>query len=215
MILKTQKTPLKPLMALLLGSAFGLAQANVVSYTTEASFAAALPYVAVDSFDDLAGPLDKLVQRTVGGLSYSVGVGALSTLYGANNGVDGFLSTNAADDVLTFSAFSGNVRGFGGYFFATDMFGGYAPGQSISLSITAADGSASTTLVNPSPDGFIGFVSSGAISQVTLRADAGTLWPTANNVMLASPVPEPKEAGMLLAGLTLLGSVAWLARRSR
>jgi PEP-CTERM motif len=61
---------------------------------------------------------------------------------------------------------------------------------------------------------FLGFISTTEISQLDLSSTArrATVWPTVNNLTLASAVPEPETYLMMLAGLA---AMAFVAKRRR
>jgi hypothetical protein len=46
----------------------------------------------------------------------------------------------------------------------------------------------------------------------SVQPSSGFLWPTADNLILAAAVPEPKTYAMMLAGLGLMG---FMVRRRR
>ena len=194
---------LKPLvLAALLCAAAG-SQAAITVYTNQADFLAAVSAPGYDNYDDLVVDLyDSPLARTAGVYGYEAA--SPSGLYGAGTGTDHWLSTNAPLDPIVFQNFTGGVSAFGGYFFASDIAGGYVP--SGNLVLTADDGSTLTyTLTGATQNSFLGFVSDATLDTVTLATDGGAYWPTANDVVLA--VPEPATYGMLLAGLGFVGAV--------
>lgn len=180
------------------------AQAGISVYTNQADFLRAVSAPGVDTFDDLsAGPYGDTVLRAAGAYDYRVS--SAGGLWGAGGPSDYWLSNNARLAPIVFSGFSGNLNAFGGNFFASDVTGQYAPNGTLVL--TAVDGGALTyRLAGATASSFVGFLSSSPLSSVTLGTDGGEYWPTANNVVLA--VPEPATYGMLLAGVTLLGTAA-------
>jgi hypothetical protein len=208
-----------PALALALASA-GSAQAAITVYTTQASYVAAISAPGVDTYDDL-DPTQSLVTpqaRTAGAYAYTVSVGPKSEFFPAGTSAgDAWLSSDDRLDTITFDGFSSSVRGVGGYFFRTDVFGASSNlGATISLSATDNSGTVTQALVNPSVTSFVGFVSTGAFNNVKLWVGvAGTgvvdVWASANNLTLgaaalAPPVPEPETYALMLGGLALLGA---------
>ena len=164
----------------------------------------------MDTYDDLlVQPYGTALARTAGGFGYTVS--AQDSLYGAGGGGDGWISTNAGYDTLTFHNFTFPVYALGGEFFGSDIYGQFTPGTSIVL--TASDGVSTTYLLgNSETDSFVGFISSSPLNSVMVATAGEGYWVTANNLTLALPVPEPGAYGMMLAGL---GMVGWLARRRK
>lgn len=119
-------------------------------------------------------------------------------------------------DTMSFFGFSAGVVAAGGQFFGSNISGLFAAG-SVTVTATDAGGSVSQTI---SPAGiasgsFLGFVSDGPLLGLTVSAvqpGTGFLWPSVDNLVLASAVPEPEAYAMMLAGLGLVG---WMARRRR
>lgn len=211
------RTTLKPLaLAALLVAASG-AQAAFTVYTTQFSFMAAVSGAATDTFEDLPsidpvpGPLD----RAVGDYTYTASVGTNSPNFYTAGVFNVWLSTNNALDTITFDNFTGNVSAIGGRFFGSTVNGTISPGQSLMISATDASGTVTETLVNANRLSFLGFVSDGLITSLTVSAvqpESGFVWPTVNNLVLASAVPEPETYALLLAGLAGIGM---LVRRRR
>lgn len=202
------------------------AQASITVYTNQAAYLAALSATAVDTYDNL--PIDTIntpLNRTAGAYSYTVTTSGLSSqLYGAGNGDDHWLGTNAPGDSLVFSNFSSTVRGVGGFFFGSDVFGDYTSSTSSTLTATNTLGEILTyQLLLPTQYSFIGFISSDAIATLRFKssdADNG-VWATVNDLHLSAAavipaVPEPSSYALLLAGMGLLGLIArWRQARSR
>jgi hypothetical protein len=202
----TRLSCLKPLCAVVLVLGAGAAHADITTYTSQAAFLAAVSNPGVDFYDDLAveryGPL---LDRNAGGYTYTASTTPASFLFGAGSDADKWLTTDKLTDPITFSNFSSGVNALGGNFFGSDAFGNYSPDATVVL--TASDGSAvSYRLAGATTESFLGFVSTAPLLSVTLRNDGGSAWPTANNLTLAAPVPEPGAWAMLVAGIALLGT---------
>ncbi len=207
---------IKPLAAAALLAVAGASQATVTVYTSQAAFLAAISNVGVDTFDNMAlSSVPSPIFRNAGPYSYT---GAVSTtsFFQAGTTADVWLSTNTATDTITFNAFSGGVQGVGGNFFGSDINGAFLAG-SLTITATDASGTVTQTLDATSSSSFLGFVSNGAMTSLTVTSVqpvSGFLWPTVNNLTMgvAAAVPEPQTFAMLLAGL---GFVGFMARRRR
>jgi MYXO-CTERM domain-containing protein len=195
------------LSAALIGlSAFaGTSQAIVTVYTTQASYLAAIGAPGVDTFEDVSitGSTASPITRSAGAFGYTAAVSTTS-FFGAGSSGDHWLSTNTATDTVTFDTFTGGVQGFGGFFFGSDISGLFSAGD-ITLVATDASGSTPFTIIGATTSSFVGFVSDGALTSVTLASvqpSASFLWPTANDVTLGAAVPAPGAAALLgLGGL--------------
>ena len=211
--MQTSLTRMKIISAAALLLAASAAHADITVFTSQSAYLAAAGNTGVDTFDDL--PIDALdgpLFRSAGSYAYTASsVGVSPLLYGAGTGSDNWLSTNNRNDSVVFSNFSSAVRGVGGFFFGSNSAGGYADAQSITLTARNALGELLTyELALPTQASFIGFLSTGAFSDLAVST-AGQIgiWPTINNLSV-SAVPEPATYGMLLAGLCVLG---WAGRR--
>ena len=208
---------LKPLaIAGLLASA-GLAQANLTVYTTQFSFMAAVTGEATDTFEDLPSisPVPGPLSRSVGSFGYTATEGPGTPTFYTAGRHNVWLSTDIAQDSITFSNFTGGVGAIGGRFFGAAGNGTPFGGQSILVSATDADGTTSQTIVHANRFSFLGFVSDGALTSLTVSAvqpGHGSVFPAVNNLVLASMVPEPETYALLIAGLAGMGM---LLRRRR
>lgn len=230
------KSPISALKAILFAAvasallAFVIpASATVSSYQTSASFNTAITGWAVTTtnFDNvLAGTMyngngppgsgftlslssvDSSVMPTVGNkFATTSGLNYL----GLNNPDTAF----EAGDALTFS-FAAPVRAFGLYVITGTFERGFAGDISLIGGGTSVGNSATPDLLNIDPLSdayFLGLVSnSGGFSSVTLNnsiADVNLLLPiTVDNVMLASPIPEPSSIVLMFIGLLGLGAAS-------
>ena len=195
------------------------AHAAITVYTTLAGFNAATIGRGVDTFNNLSvirypSPL----KRTAGSLAYSATVlrDVDSTdsqdFYGAGEN-DRWLSTNVAGDIVSFGGWSSSVSAIGGLFFGTNKNGSFTahPGG-VTVTATDAGGTVTRVVLNPTTSSFLGFVSTGGLSQLTVRTNltATSVWPTINNLTLAraaavTAVPEPASWAMMILGLGAVG----------
>jgi hypothetical protein len=197
-------------IALVLSSA---ASAAITVYTSQAAFDAATSNQGIDTFTGLTitSPTPSPITRTAGVYGYTASASS-SSFFGAGTTADPWLSTNRAVASITFDAFTPGVQAVGGNFFGSDINGVFLQG-SISLTATDTSGAVSQTIVDATTTSFLGFVSTGAMSSLTVASvqpGTGSLWPTVDNLTLAiaSPVPEAENYAMLLAGLSMVGLVA-------
>jgi hypothetical protein len=197
--------------------AAGAAHAEITVYTSQTAFLAAVSAPGVDTFDDLniGAAYTSPLNRTAGSYSYTASTALSPFFFGAGASGDHWLSTDANQETVTYSNFSNGVRGVGGQFFGSDVFGDFTPGATLVLTATDASGTVTQTLLNTTTASFLGFVSDGALATVTLMGgfQAGT-WPTTNNLILGAAavsvpaVPEARTWAILLAGLGLVGLLA-------
>lgn len=209
---------LAPLALAALLSLSGAAQAAITVYTTKASYLAAISAPGVDTFNDLnpTATLSTPQFRNAGAYGYTVAVGPTSIFFpaGTLNG-DVWLSTNNRLDTVTFDSFAAGVRGVGGFFFGSTAAGTFASAPSIGVSATDASGTTTQTLLTPATTTFLGFVSTGPMTNVkvfvpVLGTGVAGVWPTINDLTLgvAGPIPEPQTYALMLGGLALVGAIA-------
>lgn len=200
------------------------AHAELIAFTSQSAYLAAVGNTGVDTFDDLdieayATPFD----RTAGDYTYVATTGPDSeNAYGASdNDIDWYLSTAQRGDTLTFSGFGTPIAGAGGFFFGGDIAGYTVDAPYITVWATDSTGATLTyTLDHPTTTTFLGFVSDAQIVSLSVTSggqdglDGGGIYGTVNDLHLsiAAPVPEPATYGMLAAGLGVLGV---MARRRR
>lgn len=193
------------------------AHAATTVYTNYAGFIAALTSFSVESFDSIPklSSLTNPYSLTTGPYSYSVT--APGGLYSAGNLSDAWMSTNVTTDPIIFSFPSADIYAVGGYFFDSDVSGAFQAGN---ITIQTND-LTSQTVTGATTTSFVGFISSNPITTMSVTADqtGGSIWPTANDLVLgvpaaASPVPEPASAMVnLILGGTGIGLT--LRRRRR
>jgi PEP-CTERM motif len=209
---------LRPIaFAALLGAATA-SQAVVTVYTSQAAFNAATTAQGVDTFTGLSitGSTPSPITRNAGAYTYT-GAVTTTSFFGAGTTANPWLSTNTATDTMTFNTFIGGVQAVGGNFFGSDISGLFKAGD-ITVTATDASGTVTQTIVGATTTSFLGFVSTGAMTSLTVASvqpATGFLWPTVDNLTLAkniTVVPEPETYAMMLAGLGLVG---FFARRRR
>jgi PEP-CTERM motif len=221
---------IKPLAAAALVAMAGASQAAITVYTSLTAFNAATSLQGTDTYTgfSVTGGTPSPITRNAGPYSYTADATPLGTLYGGGTTANPFLSTNSATDTIRFNAFSSGVAGIGGNFFGSNIAGAYLLGD-IRLTATDDSGSLTQTIVGATTTSFLGFVSTGTMTSLSvcaINAFLGTcigatpgaapfVWPSADNLVLAKAVaaiPEPSTYAMLLAGL---GAVGFVARRRR
>lgn len=192
------------------------ASAQVTTYTTQASFLAAVNAgFYTENFQSLSitGTTPSPLNYSSLGFSYSVAA-STSTFFGAGTSGDHWLSTNIATDSITITFTSGNVTAVGGFFFTSDINGAaVAGGVTISTNLTAAQ-----NLLGTTPATFIGFTSPVPFTTLTFSAiQSGPIWPTANDLtvgVMSTAVPEPTTWALMgIAGVSV--SAAGIYRRQK
>ena len=150
--------------------------------------------VATETFDSYNGFYLNGLTGNAGGIQWTAS--APGELYAGS----GYMSTNSADALLTFTL-SPSVQGVAGNFFATDASFNILPAI---IGVQLADGSAYVGNTTSAAD-FVGFYSTGAsISSISITTlgnlPAGTNFATVNNLYFA--VPAPGAVALIgLAGL--------------
>lgn len=206
--------PLKTFLTLaaLSSCAVFTSHASITVYNSQAAYLAAIDNPGVDTFNDLAlGGLGSPIGRTAGAYTYSAS--SPSGLWGVGGGGDVWLSNDNSTQVISLYNFSPGVQGAGGFFFASDSPGDFLAGQTIRVVATDGDGFTSIDLLNTTLGTFLGFVTDGAFSSITLQSVAPFVWPTLNDLTLGVAVPEP---GQIAMGVVLLvGAAGYVIRRRR
>jgi len=214
-----KKFILQPLaVAALVLSAGASHAAFVNTFATLAAFNAGTAQQGTDQYTGLSvvgstpSPLARATQT--GTLyTYTADAAPAGTFFGGGTAGNPFLSTNTATDTITINTFSPAIRAIGGNFFGSDVAGAFALGN-VAIVITDSLGATfNQTITNASQTGFLGVLSNGFITSLTVttvQPTTGFIWPSADNLVLA--VPEPGTYGLMLAGL---GIVGFLARRRR
>ena len=175
------------------------ASAAMVTFTNNTlwtSFAASQgnSAVATETFNAYNGFYLNGLTGNAGGIQWTAS--APGELYAGS----GYMSTNSADALLTFTL-SPSVQGVAGNFFATDASFNILPAI---IGVQLADGSAYVGNATSLSD-FVGFYSTGAsISTISITVvgnlPAGTNFATVNNLYFA--VPAPGAVALIgLAGL--------------
>ena len=186
-----------------------------VTFTSSAAFAAATSAPGVDTYAgfSISGVTTSPISRSAGTYGYTAS--AANGFFGAGTTANPWLSTNTATDSVIFTGFGANVRGIGGLFFGSNSAGAYTLGN-IVLTLIDAAGTTTYTINGATTNSFVGFVSTGAITSLTVTAvqpSATFLWPTIDNLTLAqaptaAAVPEPATWGMMILGFGMIGAAA-------
>lgn len=178
------------------------AEAGITVFTDRIAFDNALVAPAVDTFDDLSTTVATPSPTTRSAGTYGYRISSQSGLFGAGPEFAPWLSTNSAVDTILIDRFSGGVFAVGGLFFGSDSTRSF---QSAVIEVTVTDRTGSVTQTTPGGFAFIGFTSTDGILSLSVRAvqpDAGSLWPTVNNLVVGT-IPSPAAGCMLLGVLAI------------
>ena len=183
-------------MSVVMTQAASAAMVTFTNNTLWTNFAASQgnSAVATETFDSYNGFYLNGLSGNAGGIQWTAS--APGELYAGS----GYMSTNSADALLTFTL-SPSVQGVAGNFFATDASFNILPAI---IGVQLADGSAYVGNATSLSD-FVGFYSTGAsISSISITVagnlPAGTNFATVNNLYFA--VPAPGAVALIgLAGL--------------
>lgn len=209
-------------LAAFLSVAAASANAALTTYSTSASFAAAVTSPLTDTFDDLTIPSSAIafaspLTRHVGTYEYSASAPEMPAdlgLFPAGTVTDSWLGPFNSGAPLVFSNFVGGVKAIGGQFFAANIGGDFLAGQKVTVTVIDSQGATASTIFDAATlTSFAGFSSTGTISSLTISVSNVEAFAVANNLILAqvaAPVPEPAAGAMLLAGM---GALAALRRR--
>jgi hypothetical protein len=185
---------LRSLVIVLLLVFAGAAQAAFTVYTSQAAFLAAVAAPATDNYNDLAlGSVPGPLIRAAAPYGYTANTTS-PDFFIIGTAADAWLSTDVSDDTITFNAIPASVRGIGGRFFVTDFEGAVAAGQTVTLVATDGDGTSTQQIVNATQTSFLGFVSTGPLTSLTVTATnlmPDTAWPTVNDLVLATAASAP------------------------
>ncbi|UPK07716.1 PEPxxWA-CTERM sorting domain-containing protein [Bradyrhizobium sp. 170] len=191
-----------------------------VVFTSQAAFNAATTAPGVDTFTGfyLNGSTPSPIARSAGAYSYSAAA-ETSDFFGAGTSANPWLSTNTAADSITFYNFATAISAIGANFFGSNL-GGFFQSGDIALSLTDSYGVTSYTIFGATTSSFVGFVSDGTITSLTVSAvqpAGGPLWPTVDNLTLAqgltSAVPEPSTWAMMILGFAGVGYMTYRRRK--
>lgn len=203
---------LKPLALSALLATASMSHAAITVVTSLAAFNAATTAPGTDTYAGFSIVVQTAspVTRPAGPYGYTA-ISSAGRFFGGGTTGDPFLSTELAESTITFNAFSAGVRGVGGNFFGSNISGLFAPGD-ITLTAIDSGGMVTQTIIGATTSSFLGFISDGPITQVTLAAvqptAGGFLWPSVDNLVLAAAVPEPGSYALMLAGMGVLGFMA-------
>ena len=197
-----------------------LSHAALIVFTSEASFIAATSAQGVDTFSDLVPGTVILspINRNAGVYGYT-GTSP-GGFFAVGTAGDPALSTNFANDSITFDNFTGGAQAIGANFFDSDLNGAFASG---SITVTAVDqtGTVTQTIINATEDSFLGFVSTDSLVSLTVTTLDPNLFATVDNLTIGlraggnpTPVPAPGSMVLLLGGLGIMGLSARRRRRT-
>jgi hypothetical protein len=188
------------------------AQAALTVFTSQSAFLAAVSTPGVDTYAgfSITGTTATPIVRTAGAYGYTAATPG--DFFGAGTTGDPWLSTNTATDTITFNTFTGGVQAIGGNFFGSNIAGAFLAGN-VTLVATDSLGATSTqTITGATVGSFLGFLSTGSMTSLTLTAVQGAapLWPTVDNLTLArrpavGAVPESSTWLMMIAGFGIIG----------
>jgi hypothetical protein len=204
---------MQPLALSVLLAASSASHAALSYFTTQAGFVIDLNAVGIDDFRNLSVYVEtpSPMIRAAGPYSYSARASTM-TFFGAGVASNPSLSTNIAEDSITFSSFSPSFSAIGGNFFGSDINGRFLSGNVTLLATDSLGATSSQTIAGATAGSFAGFKSTGTIVSLVVSAvqTASPLWPTVDNLTLGrvAAVPEPGTYAMLLAGLGVVGLMA-------
>lgn len=196
---------MKSIVKLALLSVFvvsGATSAFATYYTNEATFVAAInPSYYLEDFNGwtFGNPLNgsQTTWAAPGGNGYGWTAGTVNGL-GLYSNISA-LSTNNANDPLTFT-FSGNpVMAFGGYFCNSDISGNVIPGD---VTLSFSDGSTQTLTNVLNGTTFFGYTGNVALvsAQVGVTSSATNNWPQADHIYTGTTAAVPEPATFLAIG---------------
>jgi hypothetical protein len=165
------------------------ALAVITVYTNEATFLVAIKSPGVDGFNgiSLTSATASPLMRSAGAYSYT-GTTSITNFFGAGTAADPWLSTNNATAAILFNNFTSSVSGVGGLFFCSNIGGLFTSG-SVTVSATDSQGASATQTINgATPTSFLGFVSDGLLTSVSVSAvqSPGAIWPTVDNLTMGT-----------------------------
>jgi hypothetical protein len=201
---------------------------SLTMYTTEAEFTAALAAanetVGQDNFDNLGSNLGSSLTRPAGTLGYTVSsikydTGLPDVLARTGTASDYALTTaptkarrneNYPGNYLDFSSFSGDVNAVGVSFGEL----GSSTRTLVAFGLDDGDYGMGHTISSPLTTNFVGFISTGAMSdvQVYVYPYPAGVEPVVTGLYLGaapaiSSVPEPASWALLTGGFTLVGGM--------
>ncbi|MFG6447317.1 PEP-CTERM sorting domain-containing protein [Roseateles sp. BYS180W] len=196
------------------------AQSAITVYNTAAAFAGATASSGTDTFTGMSvtGTTPSPLNRMAGSYAY-MATSTSGAFYAGGTTSDPFLSTNRFDDIITITPTSSGISGIAGNFFGSDVLGSYAGGP-VTLTVTDSFGMSLTQVVNASSitsGSYMGFVSDGTITSLSIASasnqTAPFVWPSVDNLTLATAAPVPEPGTWALMALGLVGMS--LTRRRR